>query len=182
MRSSAALSGAGRPATAAGRRAHGARQIGLGQRQVVEASPIGREQRVVRGVDPRVQLRQLVLVVEARDHQRARGVDVLDRAVGAADLLVADAGLGLEDLVVGLLLLEAERRRRRAIALVLQRQQAPPEALDVLRGLPLGILGDQRPVAPRRQPDRLVRLDVTEIVEGVPEPPSRRRRRSSRRA
>ena len=105
------------------RRAHGARQIGLGQRQIVLPPALRLKQRVVRGVDARVQLGQLVLLVQARDHHRPGRVRVLDRPVGAPDLLVADAGLGLEDLVVGLLLFERStggtsgaRARRRATA------------------------------------------------------------------
>ena len=49
------------------RRPHRARQIRLGQGQVVKAPAIGHKQGVVRGVDARVQRRQLVLVVEAGD-------------------------------------------------------------------------------------------------------------------
>ena len=60
-RRAAVPAGASRRAPAPGvrGRAHGAGQIGLGQRQIVKAPPLGREQRVVRGVRARVQIGQL---------------------------------------------------------------------------------------------------------------------------
>jgi len=56
---------AGAARVVGGRGAHGAREIRLGQREIVEAPPLGREERVVRGVGARVQVGQLLLVVEA---------------------------------------------------------------------------------------------------------------------
>ena len=176
---SSARPGQARPArvVGAGRGAHGAREIGLGQREVVDAAPLGREERVVRGVGARVEIRELLLVVEAGDDGRRRAVDLLERAVGAAHLLVAHARLGLEDLVVGLILLEAERPDvgGRPIALAALREQAARDALDVLRDLGLGVLGHERAAPARREPHRLVGLDVAEVLERVPEPPPRRR-------
>ena len=124
-----------------------------------------------------MKLGQLLVVVQSRDHRRVLRVGLLQRSVGAAHLLVADAGFGLEDLVVGLLFFQPQRRRRglAAFALAVGRQEAPGDALDVLGHLGLGVFGHQRTAAARRQPDGLVRFDVAEVFEGMTEPPLRRR-------
>ena len=114
---------------------------------------------------------ELCVLVQPRDDRGGRGVDLLEEAKGPPHLLVADAGLGLEQLVERLLLLDA-REGERVAAIRLGRQQASHDLLDVLADLGLGKLGHHRAFPARGGGHGLVHLHMPQIFEGVAEAPA----------
>ena len=82
-----------------------ARRDALGEQlDVVELAPLRIEERVVGLVDARVHDVEALRRVEAAHDHRIGGVHLAHALVGAADVLVAGAGIDLEHLVERLLL------------------------------------------------------------------------------
>ena len=134
------------------------------RRQVVRTPAHQVEERLVRLVELALGGDELVGVQE-RDRRQASGrVDLALALVRPSDLFVARRAGHAED-GVERRLVHGDRRRGPLDLRRRQREDAARDALDVPRALAGGAVDEQRLVAPDGEPDRVVALDVSELVE-----------------